>query len=254
MRSLIDIFFKSKPKTQRQSLQPLQPLYVEVQGKQVVVNLRRNARSRKLTLRMAREGSTAIMSLPLRVTRAEAQRFAEKSRDWIANQLSRQTTKVEIINDSEVLLRGEIHRVALTGNSRGLVLHDVTTRTLHVPGHLPHVTRRLIEWLKQEAKRELKFATEKYAGLMAVEFASVSIRDQKSRWGSCSSSGALSYSWRLVLAPPYVLDYVAAHEVAHLREMNHGPGFWRLVLAHCPETRKAKDWLKMNSRELHRLN
>jgi len=86
---------------------------------------------------------------------------------------------------------------------------------------------------------------------METKFSRLTIRDQKSRWGSCSASGALSYSWRLVLAPPSVLDYVAAHEVAHLREMNHGPKFWRLVLTHCAHSRQAKEWLKRNGRELH---
>ena len=86
---------------------------------------------------------------------------------------------------------------------------------------------------------------------MGCRFKRVTVRDQQSRWGSCSSDGALSYSWRLILAPPHVLDYVAAHEVAHLKEMNHGPRFWRLVLTHCPQTRSAKQWLKQNGHTLH---
>jgi predicted metal-dependent hydrolase len=247
MRSLLDLFHKSKQQT------PPAALVIEVQGKSITVNLKRNSRARKLTLRMSRDGKSAIMTLPLRVSRIEAQNFAEKSRNWIATQLQHQISKVEIRQDAEFTLRGEPHRISLTGKARGLVLHDVTTRTIHVPGQLPHVNRRLTEWLKQEAKRELTSATEKYAMSMAATFTSIAIRDQKSRWGSCSSSGALSYSWRLILAPSYVLDYVAAHEVAHLREMNHSPRFWRLVLTHCPDTRKAKDWLKKNGRDLHRV-
>jgi predicted metal-dependent hydrolase len=194
------------------------------------------------------------MTLPLRVSRAEAQSFAEKSRDWISSQLRKQTARIEICQDAEIMLRGKAQRIVLTGKARGLVLHDVSTCTIHVPGQTPHVARRLTEWLKQEAKRDLAQATEKYARTMGVAIKTIAVRDQKSRWGSCSSTGALSYSWRLVMAPPDVLDYVAAHEVAHLKEMNHGPRFWRLVLTHCPTTRHSKQWLKAKGRELHRLS
>jgi hypothetical protein len=88
--------------------------------------------------------------------------------------------------------------------------------------------------------------------MLGVAVRRVSIRDQASRWGSCSSAGVLSYSWRLILAPPFVLDYLAAHEVAHLVEMNHSPRFWRAVMRICPDTRRAKAWLDANGAELHR--
>jgi predicted metal-dependent hydrolase len=87
---------------------------------------------------------------------------------------------------------------------------------------------------------------------MGVRFTSLTVRDTSSRWGSCSSARALSYSWRLVLAPPFVLDYVAAHEVAHLIEMNHGRAFWTLVEAHCARAGEARRWLKTHGRNLHR--
>ena len=80
----------------------------------------------------------------------------------------------------------------------------------------------------------------------------ISLRDQTTRWGSCSASGVLSFSWRLILAPRFVLDYVAAHEVAHLREMNHGPRFWQLVAARVPRLEEAKDWLGNEGSDLHR--
>ena len=113
--------------------------------------------------------------------------------------------------------------------------------------------RRLTDWLKAQAAHELDMASHKYATAMAARFKRITVRDQKSRWGSCSSDGVLSYSWRLILAPSMVLDYVAAHEVAHLREMNHGSGFWRLVLKHCPVARDARHWLKLHGAQLHSL-
>jgi predicted metal-dependent hydrolase len=120
-----------------------------------------------------------------------------------------------------------------------------------VPGGEDHWQRRLTDWLKQEAEKDLRPASQAYAEKMQTRFNKLTVRDQKSRWGSCTADGALSYSWRLILAPPFVLDYVAAHEVAHLKEMNHGPRFWRLVLTHCTRTREAKQWLKTRGHELH---
>jgi predicted metal-dependent hydrolase len=95
-------------------------------------------------------------------------------------------------------------------------------------------------------------ATRHYAARMNVDFASITVRDTSSRWGSCSTTRALSYSWRLIMAPPFVLDYVAAHEVAHLLEMNHGRAFWTLVEAHCARAGEARRWLKAHGRALHR--
>jgi predicted metal-dependent hydrolase len=118
---------------------------------------------------------------------------------------------------------------------------------------IAHLKRRLADWLKREARRDLTIASERHAQAMAVSFRRLAIRDQASRWGSCSSDGSLSYSWRLILAPSFVLDYVAAHEVAHLKHMNHGVRFWRLVLTHCPMAPQARLWLKRHGATLHRF-
>ena len=98
-----------------------------------------------------------------------------------------------------------------------------------VAGDVPHVNRRIADFLKREASRELASACERYAGQLRVSIKRIAVRDQSSRWGSCSSTGVLSFSWRLILAPAYVLEYLAAHEVCHLVELNHSPRFWRLV-------------------------
>ena len=205
-----------------------------------------------MTLRMERDGKSCILTIPRHVSLREAQRFAEKSSSWVGRQMQKRVSYVRLRAGAEVPLRGEMKRIVATGKMRGLVMHEIVAQALHVPGSDDHMARKLVDWFKAEAKRDLQAASEKYASRMGVKVTRISIRDQKSRWGSCSSTGALSYSWRLILAPSYVLDYVAAHEVAHLREMNHGPRFWRLVLTQCPDTKRAKTWLKQNGRELHR--
>jgi predicted metal-dependent hydrolase len=229
------------------------PLTLAVAGRVVTVVLKRNSRARRMTLRMDRKPDTAIMTLPRKGKRKDAQAFAEKSQAWIATQLTRQPAAHPIQNGSHIPLRGEDHVICATGKVRGLVQHNNVARELHVPGSAQHVPRRLKDWLKSEALRDLEISCAHYAGMMGVRYSRITIRDQKSRWGSCASSGALSFSWRLVLAPAFVLDYVAAHEVAHLKEMNHGPRFWRLVLSHCAKTREAKTWLKAHGRDLHTI-
>src|SRR5262249_26151270 len=106
--------------------------------------------------------------------------------------------------------------------------------------------------LKREAKRDLEEATRRYAQTLGLAVRRVSVRDQSSRWGSCSTTGVLSYSWRLILAPPFVLDYLAAHEGTHLVEMNHSPRLGRPVRGMCPDTRRAKVWLDTHGAGLHR--
>ena len=108
------------------------------------------------------------------------------------------------------------------------------------------------DFLKREAKRDLEAASRSAAEALGVAIKRVSIRDQSSRWGSCSTTGRLSYSWRLILAPRFVLDYLAAHEVAHLVEMNHSRRFWRLVERICPNVARAKAWLDAHGTDLHR--
>ena len=122
---------------------------------------------------------------------------------------------------------------------------------LLVPGDAEHRARRLIDWLKGEAQHELEKRCKHHAERLGVTVKSISMRSQSTRWGSCSSTGKLNFNWRLILAPPYVLDYVAAHEVAHLVQMNHSAAFWELCERLCPQTLEAKHWLKRNGAMLH---
>jgi predicted metal-dependent hydrolase len=129
---------------------------------------------------------------------------------------------------------------------------DAGQRLLCVAGDPPHVDRRIADFLKREARRDLERASSRHADALGVAITRVSVRDQSSRWGSCSNSGVLSFSWRLILAPPYVLDYLAAHEVAHLLELNHSPKFWRLVRRLYPNYERPKTWLDTHGTDLHR--
>lgn len=235
---------------------PLPPPVTEaflLEDQQVTITFKRHAAARRFTLRASRDGSGFVMTMPRRSSMDEARAFARTSESWIRKALSKRIAKVEICDGAVIVLRGVEHTIVATGRTRGLVHHDVEARLIHVPGQPAHLKRRLVDWLKAEAAHDLDVASTKYAKAMEAKFRKLNVRDQKSRWGSCSSDGVLSYSWRLVLAPTFVLDYVAAHEVAHLREMNHSTRFWRLVLKHCPDSRNAKTWLKLYGSRLHAL-
>jgi predicted metal-dependent hydrolase len=228
------------------------PFDFELDGTRVTITPRRHAMARRMVLRATRDGEGFALTLPRRHSLRAINEFLHTSTDWMRTQLAKQPPKSNLSDGTSIMLRGETYTILPTGKLRGTVIINLEARTLSVPGAPEHLQRRLTDWLKAQALTDLRNTSATYAAAMQVTYKRISVRDQKSRWGSCTTDGTLSYSWRLVLAPPFVLDYVAAHEVAHLREMNHGPKFWRLVLTHCKETRRAKIWLKQNGSTLHR--
>ncbi|MEL6280973.1 MAG: M48 family metallopeptidase, partial [Pseudomonadota bacterium] len=137
------------------------------------------------------------------------------------------------------------------GSRRG-VRPDFDAGRLDVGGPEVGIDRRVAAWLKEEARAWLLARAGVHAAQLGARFERIAIRDTTSRWGSCSASGALSFSWRLILAPDAVSDYVAAHEVAHLREMNHSARFWALVERLRPDWRAQRDWLRAHGADLHR--
>lgn len=218
------------------------------------VALRRHRQARRYTLRIQAATRAVVLTMPLRGSVREATAFAQKHGAWIAARLHRLPQTLPFIDGAVIPLRGEPHRIAHR-KSRGTVWPETEAsgeKLLCVAGHAPHVSRRVTSYLKREARRDLEAASRRYARDLGLRIKRISVRDQSSRWGSCSSTGVLSYSWRLILAPPYVLDYLAAHEVAHLVEMNHSMCFWRLLARICPETKRAKAWLDAHGADLHR--
>ena len=236
---------------------PAEPVTFPVicDGESVAVRLRRNTQARRYTLRVHAATRDVVLTMPARGSLREAKIFAQKHAAWIAARLKRLPQVEPFVHGTVLPLRGTPHRVEHRPRSRGTVwieCGDDGEQILCVAGDAPHVARRLRDYLKREAKRDLDAASRAAAQALGVGLARVSIRDQISRWGSCSTTGVLSYSWRLILAPSFVLEYLAAHEAAHLIEMNHSPRFWRLVEKVCPDFRRAKAWLDAHGSDLHR--
>ena len=219
------------------------------------IRVRRHRRARRYTLRIHPTDREAILTMPPRGRIAEAREFAQLHGGWIAARLGRLPKAAPFQPGTVVPLRGVPHRIVHRSGERGTVwteTRDSGERVLCVAGGHEHIDRRIGDFLKREAKRELEAASRRFAADLGVTVRRVAVRDQSSRWGSCSTTGVLSYSWRLILAPGYVLDYLAAHEVAHLVEMNHSPRFWRLVQRVCPGHERAKAWLDVHGSDLHR--
>lgn len=221
------------------------------------VRLRRNRQARRYTLRIQTATREVVLTMPQRGSIADARAFAQQHAAWIATRLHRLPDRIVFVPDAQVPLRGVPHRIVHRPDRRGIAFVESGASgepELHVPGQAPHVGRRVRDFLKKEAMRDLDAASRRYAGLLNVEISRISLRDQSSRWGSCSSTGRLCYSWRLIMAPPFVLDYLAAHEVAHLVELNHSPRFWAAVRGVCPDADRAKTWLDTHGAQLHRYD
>ena len=214
----------------------------------VELTLRRSARARRVSLRVSSLDGRVTLSLPKGMNPAEARAFAEEKSGWIRKHLSRQAQAVMVGIGATLPVRGA-ERTVVSGPVRTA---ELTENTLVVPDRPDMAADRVKAFLRLAARNDLARACAKYTARLQRDFKRMTLRDTRSRWGSCSSTGNLMFSWRLVMAPPEVLDYVAAHEVAHLAEMNHSPAYWDTVARICPEYAHPRQWLRQNGQHLHR--
>ena len=217
------------------------------------VLLRRRPSARRLTLRVSSASGDVIMTLPARTSLAAAKSFAAGHSGWIAARLARIPARIPFEPEVAFPLRGLAHRIVLR-SGRGTVAPALLgdEPVIAVFCEPAHVSRRIRDYLQREARRDLSRAAARYAERLGERPRRITVRDTRSRRGSCTAQGEVSFSWRLLLAPPLVLDYLVAHEMAHLREMNHGPRFWALVRSLCPHVDEAEAWLKRHGAALHR--
>ncbi len=226
-------------------------LSVEIGGRHRMITLRRSDRARRMTLKIDQKRGGAVLTLPCHLSLVEAERFLNEQRKWLELRLSALPDPVPFADGRVIPLRGEATRI-VHRPGRGTIIYsdDEGDRQIIVRGKPEHLGRRLEDWLKAEARQDLTRAVGDHASTIDAKPAAIKVRDTGTRWGSCSSRRTLSFSWRLVLAPPNVLNYLAAHEVAHLRHMNHSAAFWALVARLDPHYRKAQAWLKSDGPDL----
>ena len=220
-------------------------------GEAVPLIVQRHARARRMRLRFDGLAGRALLTIPTRAALKRALAWAGEQSDWIEGQRER-ARGVVLLGDGALLpVEGEMLRIVATGGAGRQVRRDGDR--LLVGGPAAHVGARVVRWLKAEAKAVLAAETQALAAAHGLPLGRVSIGDPRGRWGSCSARGDIRYSWRLILAPPFVRMATVAHEVAHLRHMNHGPAFHafvRAIAAVDPEA--ARTWLKREGTGLHR--
>ncbi|MCL4767565.1 MAG: M48 family metallopeptidase [Hyphomicrobiaceae bacterium] len=231
---------------------------LHLHGVSATVEVRRHPAARRMTLRVSRTRRTVIVTLPMQCDLEQAGQFVSRHIDWVKARLGSLPEPVPFQDGAVVPLRGAPHTICFLGQlQRGAVVAVESTadeeRRLVVSGDRTHAPRRLLDWLMAQARADLDERVRWHAANLDLRPRGIAVRDQISRWGSCSTTRMLSFSWRLVIAPPLILDYVAAHEVAHLAEMNHSSRFWGLVRKTMPRMDEAKRWLQIYGMDLHRF-
>lgn len=229
---------------------PKPPRALAIAGLPVPLELRESARARRMTLRVDAGRGLIQVVIPVGVPEAEALRFVGRHDGWVRARMAALPPQLPFDDGTIVPFLGEDHVIRHQPDLRGATRRE--DGAILVGGRAEHVARRVRDFLMAEARRELAERARAKAALIGARVAAVTVRDTRSRWGSCSATGRLSFSWRLILTPDSVLDYVVGHEVAHLKEMNHSPRFWALCARLTGDVETPRAWLKTNGARLLR--
>ena len=245
----------------REAIVTSEPPTLEVShgGETYRVQIRKMRGAQRFTLRVRNATADVVLTMPYRGSVSAAARFAQSHAAWIGVRLKRLPPAVPFEHGAVIPFRGRLHQIVHLSERRGTVwIEDNALSSPEAPsmlcvaGEAPHVARRIEDHLKAAARTDLQAAVATHCAKLGLRPRSITLRDPVSRWGSCSSSGALSFSWRLILAPTHVLDYLAAHEVAHLAHMNHSAKFWAVVHRLSADVDPAEAWLNAHGSQLHR--
>jgi predicted metal-dependent hydrolase len=224
-----------------------------IDGEKVAVTVRFHPRARRIVMRVNPVTGEVTVTAPARTGMAQAMAFARGEADWITRQRGAVPAPIPFAPGSVVPFAGVPHRIVASVR-KGPAPVWREDGQIFVSGKPEHAGRRLTDFFKREAKKAFETRALEYGAQLGVRPSRVTVRDTASRWGSCSSARSLSFSWRLILAPDFVRDYVVAHEVAHLKEMNHGAKFWAHVKSLDADDKKARRWLREHGRGLLRYN
>ncbi|MBX9464924.1 MAG: M48 family metallopeptidase [Aquamicrobium sp.] len=226
-----------------------------VGSRELPLRIVENDRAKRLTLRIDAGGRGLRITVPPGLARGEVERFLDRHQGWLETKLAKVPDQPQVRTGIKIPLRGVPHLIVHEPGKRGTVTvgQQDDVPALFVHGERRHLPRRLADFLKREARRDIEALVAKHTAAVGRAAKAVRFKDTSSRWGSCTADGSLSFSWRIMMAPPTVIDYLVAHEVAHLREMNHGPKFWALCRELCPRTDEARAWLKRNGGALQAI-
>lgn len=227
-----------------------------IAGRVLPLQIIENPRARRLTLRIDAGGSGLRVTIPPGVPSREVDLFLARYEGWLRTRLENTPLDTWVRPGMMLPLRGVAHTIVHDGQKRGnvhAVINLAGEAELIVHGDEAHLPRRVADYLKLQARNDILPLVNKHCQTIGRKASAVRFKDTKSRWGSCTSKGVLSFSWRIVMAPSEIIDYLVAHEVAHLAEMNHSPAFWRVCHRLCPQTEQCRDWLKRNGTALQAI-
>jgi len=216
---------------------------LDLEGRVVPLTIRRHPRARNIILRIEPKIG-AIVTVPWYTPFEEGIELVKRKQVWLLRQLDAMPSRVPFVEGAQVPLLGAEKTVRHNPDSRSPV--TVTDTEFQVSGQTEHLARRLTDWFKKEARRVIAERVEDKTLLLGKPYRRISIRDTRSRWGSCTENGSLSFCWRLIMLPELALDYVVAHEVAHLKELDHSPAFWKTVATLTADSERAQAWLKVH--------
>jgi predicted metal-dependent hydrolase len=228
------------------------PEFLKV-GKEVLpLVIRRHQRAKRICLRYNPTEHAISLTLPRHTRVNDGLNFLTQKSEWLITTLLDMPMKKRIKPGVVIPILGERVRIKHDANQRSS--YKLDRDALIISGERCEFQKRTTDALRKIAKKEIAMLAEKKAKKLGRRINRITVRDTRSRWGSCSSTGNLSFSWRLIFAPSEVMEYVVAHEVAHLRYMNHSDKFWNMVEYLCPDYEAAKEWLKLHGKELYRFN
>jgi len=226
-------------------------LIFDLDGQAVPLAVHRVRGARRVIVRVDPDTDGIRLTLPWHTALAEGLEFLDQQRRWIAKRLGALSPRVPFAPGAIIPILGIDHCIHHVPDGRRGIWTDGTE--IHVSGALEHLARRLGEWLKKQAKAAIAERVSQKTTLIGKKAGRISIRDTRSRWGSCAIDGKLNFSWRIYMMPEFVFDHIVAHEVAHLAEHNHGPRFHALVGSLTAELDRAEAWLSVHGAKLHRI-
>ena len=220
---------------------------IQIGDPAIEVKLRRSSRAKRYSLRVSNADGSVSLTLPQFVGLRAAKKFTERQEGWLRSALAKRPQQQNLtygkmipFEGKPLLIRPSVQRSV-----------QITETAVSVPGKPETVGAKLAGFLKVRARERLALASEEYAAKLGKHVSRITLRDTRSRWGSCTEAGNLMFSWRLIMAPPEVLRYVAAHEVAHLVEMNHSKAFWQVVEGLDSDYEDSRRWLRSEGTGLH---
>lgn len=226
-------------------------LTFELDGRDVPVLLSRNRQARRIILRVDPKTDGVKLTLPWHTSEAEGLGFLGSQETWLRRRLAALAPRQPFADGVVIPLVGEDHIITSTPEARrGVWIED---NRIHVSGDPEFLARRVGDWLRKEAKARLAERAAIKAAMIDVQVGRITVRDTTSRWGSCAHDGSLNFSWRLIMAPAFVFDFIVAHEVAHIVERNHGPNFHKLVDRLTEHAKRSEAWLAAYGSTLHRI-